>query len=225
MRWALGLVLVALGCDSFADAPHDLRSTQAGVGGTQQGPTKDAGGTSFTPPVLIVDAPVVEPEPDRDWCTVAKQQGATFCEERTEPFGRVLEYCDPAPAAPPSAGGAAGMSGTAGMSAAAAGGDAAFAGAGAAGADTGAAGADTGAAGADTGAAGADTGAAGADTGAAGGPGTGQPSECVQYDRPPGWVYDLLIQCYAHCGVGIRMSQRRVEGSCCYLAQTEYYGR
>jgi hypothetical protein len=197
-------VLVALGCDSFADAgPHDLRSTQPGVGGTKQGSVNGVGGTtSFTPPVLIVDAPVVEPEPDRDWCTVAKQQGATFCEERTEPFGRVLEYCDPAPAAPPSEGGAAGLAGTAGMSAAAVGGDAAGAGV-----------------------AGADAGAAGADTGAAGGPGTGQPAECVQYDRPPGWVYDLLIQCYAHCGVGIRMSQRRLEGSCCYLAQSEYYGR
>ena len=182
-------MLVALGCDSFADAPRDLRSTQPGVGDTQQAPTKGAGGTTFTPPVLIVDSPGVEPEPDRDWCTVGKQQGATFCEERTEPFGRVLEYCAPGPAAPPSEGGAAGMAGTAGMNAGA----------------------------------GADTGAAGA-AGAAGA-GTGQPAQCVQYDRPPGWVYDLLIQCYAHCGVGIRMSQRRVEGSCCYLAQTEYYGR
>lgn len=184
-------MLVAVGCDSFADAPHDMRSTRPSVGGTQQGPTNGAGGTiSFPPPVLIVDVPVVEPEPNPDWCTVADQEGATFCEERTETSGRVLEYCEPAPAAPPTEGGAAGM------------------------------------AGADAGTAGADTSTAGvASGGAAGGPGTGQPAECVEYDRPPEWVYDLLIQCYAHCGVGIRMSQRKLEGSCCYLAQSEYYGR
>jgi hypothetical protein len=207
-------VLVALGCDSFADAaPHDPWSTQPGVGGTKQGPANDASGTtSFPPSEWIVDVPVVAPEPDPDWCTVAGQQGATFCEEREGTFGRVLEYCDPAPAAPPSEGGAAGMAGTAGIAAGMAGGTA----------SAGAAGADAGAAGADAGAAGADAGAAGADAGAAG---TGQPTECVQYDRPPEWVYELLIQCYAHCGVGIRMSQRRLEGSCCYVAESEYYGR
>jgi hypothetical protein len=208
-------VLVALGCDSLADAPHDMRSPQPSVGGTQQGTTNGAGGTtSFAPPVLIVDVPVVEPEPNPDWCTVANQEGATFCEERTEPSGRVLEYCEPAPGAPPIEGGAAGM---AGADAGAAGADAGASAAGAAGADAGTAGASA------AGAAGADAGTAGAS--AAGGPGTGQPAECVNYDRPPEWVYDLLIQCYAHCGVGIRMSQRKLEGSCCYLAQSEYYGR
>jgi hypothetical protein len=164
------------------------------VGGTKQGPTNGAGGTvSFSPPELIVDVPALEPEPDPDACTVAKHQGATFCEERKDTYWRVLEYCEPAPFAPATEGGAAGT-------------------------DGGAAGAD-----ADAGAAGA----AGAATvsGAAGAPGSGQSEQCVSYDRPPQWVYDLLIQCYAHCGVGIRLSQRKLEGSCCYLAQSEYYGR
>jgi hypothetical protein len=83
-----------------------------------------------------------------------------------------------------------------------------------------------GAAGADAGVAGADASGAGADAGGAGPVSVpGRPDECVQYDRPPEWVHDLLIQCYAHCGVGIRKSPRQLEGSCCYLAQSEYYGR
>ena len=48
---------------------------------------------------------------------------------------------------------------------------------------------------------------------------------CIGYDRPPEWAYDLVIQCYAHCGVGIAMSQRVLEGSCCYKVTSEYYGR
>jgi hypothetical protein len=171
-------VLVAFGCDSFAGAaPHDVRSTPPGVGGTKQGPTHGAAGMTFgSPPDLIIDVPVVEPELDPDWCTVAKQQGATFCEAREDTVEHVLEYCEPAAAAPPSEGGEAGTARTAGM--------------------------------------------------AGGAPGVAEQSaECVQYDRPPEWVYDLLIQCIAHCGVGIRNSQRQLEGSCCYLAWSEYYGR
>jgi hypothetical protein len=84
-------------------------------------------------------------------------------------------------------------------------------------------------AGADVGAAGAadlDAGAAGADAGAAGARGVApQPTQCVQYDEPPEWVYDLLLKCIAHCGVGIRSSERQLEGSCCYIAESEYYGR
>ena len=191
-------MLVALGCDSFAGpAPplHDARSTQPGGGGTKRGPNGGGGGTTFlSTPDLIVDVPVVEPDPG--WCTVAKQQGATFCEanKNTVPH---LEFCEPAPAAPRSEGGAAGM----------------------AGADWGAAGVDAGAAGVDAGAAGVDAGAAGAQAVPA------QPTQCVPYDRPPEWVYDLLIQCIAHCGVGIRSSERQLEGSCCYVAESEYYGR
>lgn len=48
---------------------------------------------------------------------------------------------------------------------------------------------------------------------------------CIAYDRPPAWVYDLLLQCIAHCGVGIAPSERALEGSCCYFASSEYYGR
>ena len=193
MRWAFGFVLVALGCDSFAGPAPPLRdapSTQPGVGGPKQGPTRGGGGTTFSsPPVLIVDDPVAEPEPDPDWCTVAKQQGATFCEANNNTVPH-LEFCEPAPAAPRSEGGAAGM------------------------------------AGADGGAAGADAGAGGVDAGAAGAQGVpAQPTQCVPYDGPPEWVYDLLIQCIAHCGVGIRSSERKLEGSCCYVAESEYYGR
>lgn len=207
MRWAFGLVLAALGCDSFAgDAlvPRDVQSTQAGVGGTKQGPTNGVGGLSLgSMPGLIVDAPVVQPKPDPDWCRVARQQGATFCEAGENENPQVLEYCEPAPTAPPSTGGAAGMAAIDGSGRM-----------------------DGGAAGADAGGAGADAGAASTDAGAAGGPAIpGQPAECIQYDLPPEWVHDLLIQCYAHCGVGIRLSQRQLEGSCCYRAQSEYYGR
>jgi hypothetical protein len=203
VRWAFGLLLVALGCDSFAGrapALHDVRTTPSGAGGSEQGPTNGVGDLHLgSVPGLTIDTPVVEPEPEPDWCTVARQQGATFCESGENRVPHVLEFCEPAPAAPRSEGGAAGMTradvGAAGMT-----------------------GADAGAAGT----AGADAGAAGT-AGAAGVP--AQPAECVQYDRPPEWVHDLLIQCYAHCGVGIRSSERRLEGSCCYLAQSEYYGR
>ena len=181
-----GLVLVALGCDSFAGAaPRDVRSTQPGVGGTKQGTTNAGGMTSGSPPDLIVDVPVVEPVFEPDWCTVAEQRGATFCEARENTVEHVLEYCEPAAVAAPSEGGAAGTASTGGMDAGGAGG-----------------------------------------AGGAGAPGSaGQATECVAYDRPPEWVYDLLIQCVAHCGVGIRNSERQLEGSCCYLAWSEYYGR
>jgi hypothetical protein len=182
VRWVFGLLLVALGCDSFAGAaPRDVRSSQPGVGGTKQGSMNAGGMTSGAPPTLFVDAPAVEPEFDPDWCTVAEQRGATFCEVHENTVEHVLEYCEPAAVAP-SAGGAGGTGGNAG----------------------------------------ADEGGAGA----GGAPGAaGQPAECRDYDRPPDWVYDLLIQCAAHCGVGIRKSERQLEGSCCYLAWSEYYGR
>ena len=155
-----------------------------------QGPTNGAGGLTLgSAPGLTVDAPVVGPEPEPDFCMVPRQQGATFCEAGENAIPQVLEYCEPAPASPRGEGGAPGMDGG-------------------------------GAAGTSAGPPGMDGGAAGADVG-----GPAQPAECVQYDRPPEWVYDLLIQCYAHCGVGIRSSQRRLEGSCCYLAKSEYYGR
>jgi hypothetical protein len=48
---------------------------------------------------------------------------------------------------------------------------------------------------------------------------------CIEYERPPEWVYELVVQCYAHCGVGIRASERVLQGSCCYTASSEYYGR
>jgi hypothetical protein len=76
----------------------------------------------------------------------------------------------------------------------------------------GAAGADAGAAGADAGAGGA----AGADAGAA---------ECPSYDHPPLWVYDLLLECVAHCSVVIANSERQLDGSCCYVASSVYGGR
>ena len=67
------------------------------------------------------------------------------------------------------------------------------------------------------------------ETAGAGGEGDGgnSPDEpaCVVYDWPPEWVRDLVLQCYAHCGVGFRLSERKLEGSCCYLAASEYYGR
>jgi hypothetical protein len=160
-----------------------VRGISPGVGGTEPGPTNGAGGMiSGSLPGLSGEAPAVEPELDPDWCAVAKQQGATFCEAREDTVERVLEYCEPAAAAPPSEGGEAGTAGVAGM--------------------------------------------VGGGAGAGGAPGVAeQPAECVRYDRPPVWVYDLLIQCVAHCGVGIRNSQRQLEGSCCYLAWSEHYGR
>jgi len=48
---------------------------------------------------------------------------------------------------------------------------------------------------------------------------------CVTYDRPPSWLHDLLIQCLAHCGVGIAASERELAGACCYVGHSEYYGR
>lgn len=48
---------------------------------------------------------------------------------------------------------------------------------------------------------------------------------CAACERPPSWLYDLLIQCVAHCGVGIATSQRELDGACCYVGQSEYYGR
>lgn len=48
---------------------------------------------------------------------------------------------------------------------------------------------------------------------------------CLAYDRPPIWLHDLLIQCIAHCGVGIATSERELDGACCYLGGSEYYGR
>ena len=48
---------------------------------------------------------------------------------------------------------------------------------------------------------------------------------CAAYDRPPEWLRDLLIQCTAHCGVGIATSDRELEGACCYFGKSEYYGR
>jgi hypothetical protein len=48
---------------------------------------------------------------------------------------------------------------------------------------------------------------------------------CVAYDRPPSWLHDLLIQCIAHCGVGIATSERELDGACCYVGHSQYYGR
>lgn len=48
---------------------------------------------------------------------------------------------------------------------------------------------------------------------------------CAAYERPPSWLYDLLIQCVAHCGVGIATSQRELDRACCYVGVREYYGR
>jgi hypothetical protein len=48
---------------------------------------------------------------------------------------------------------------------------------------------------------------------------------CPGYDRPPVWLYDLLIQCVAHCGVGIATSERELDGACCYFGESEHYGR
>jgi hypothetical protein len=48
---------------------------------------------------------------------------------------------------------------------------------------------------------------------------------CIDYDWPPGWVYDLMLECYAHCGVRIDASARVLEGSCCYTATSVYAGR
>lgn len=48
---------------------------------------------------------------------------------------------------------------------------------------------------------------------------------CAILERPPEWAYELLLQCIAHCGVGIAPSSRELEGACCYLARSEYYGR
>lgn len=54
-------------------------------------------------------------------------------------------------------------------------------------------------------------------------PPDGEP--CAILERPPEWAYELLLQCIAHCGVGIASSSRELDGACCYLATSEYYGR
>lgn len=48
---------------------------------------------------------------------------------------------------------------------------------------------------------------------------------CPTLEHPPEWAYELLLQCIAHCGVGIISSSRELEGACCYIAASEYYGR
>ncbi|RYZ07342.1 MAG: hypothetical protein EOO73_11830 [Myxococcales bacterium] len=214
MRWELGLALLACGCDlvviGSAPVRQEVPDSPVGEGGMKSGA---AGGTTFPPPPpLTVDTPAVaEPEPELDWCTVAAQQGATFCEASET----TLEYCEPAPVAPLTEGAGGAEAGL--------------------GADRGGAGAGLGGAGEDAGAAGAsasasasanagtDAGGARGDAGAAGA--SGAANACPQYEHPPFWVYDLVVQCAAHCGVAIRSSERRLGGTCCYTAYSVYGGR
>jgi hypothetical protein len=57
-------------------------------------------------------------------------------------------------------------------------------------------------------------------------PPDGETCPVLQPDqRPPDWVWDLMLQCFAHCGVGIATSERMLDDACCYVASTEYYGR
>ena len=50
---------------------------------------------------------------------------------------------------------------------------------------------------------------------------------CIAYgdDDVPGWAYWLVLECSAHCGVGMSASERVLEGSCCYTVVSEIYGR
>lgn len=148
-----------MGCDALAersDPDHEPPPDLATSGSAAIGGSPGHGGTAGAAGTLAIEVPrldiggsaTLEPEPEPDWCEIAAQNGATFCEARRQ----ALEYCEPAPE---------------------------------------------------------------------GGQG------CIDYgdDDVPGWAYVLVLECSAHCGVGMRASERVLEGSCCYTVVSEIYGR
>jgi hypothetical protein len=214
MRWVLALSLVALGCDSLsAPAP-------ASDHGTGSVPGSSMAGTSGVPPmpslgpILDVGASgraSVSPAEPADWCAEAALQGAVFCAVQD----KELEFCEAA-----ASGGASSSSVAFAGGAESTGGPQDVGGAGGAFArDAGGGAGPAGGATLDD-AGGAAAGLAGID-----GEAVDIPSACPVYEGPPGWVRDMLLECYAHCGVNIVPSSRVMPGACCYRAYSVYAGR